>query len=155
MNSEPAFSYLNHFFSSPQAQKTSATIRKGTEIAIQVEGLPSFCLKKDEQGLELLAQAPSHPDLTFYLGADTPALLSELRSEEITDLALSIFKLMVSDDPRKKIKVSVHVDFFRLINNGYFKVLAQGGPEVMRFLAEKGLGNFSKIKSIISQTKEK
>ena len=155
MQSETAFSHLKDFFSSPQAQKTAVSLRAGAEIAILVDGLPSFCLRKSENALELSNEIPDHPDLTFFLGVESPARLKELKNEEIGTLGVSIFKLMVSEDPREKIRLSVHADFFQLARNGYFKVLAEGGPQVMRFLAEKGLGNFSKIKSIISQLKDK
>lgn len=155
MQSELVFTQLQDFFSTPQALKTAASIKEGSQIAIQIKDLSTFCLKKTEDSLILIAEAPSHPDLTFFVGPHTSSRLLELKNEDIGTLGLSIFKLMMSNDTQEKITLKIHSDFLTLLRNGYFQVLAQGGPAVMQFLTQNGFDSFSKIKSVISQMRDK
>jgi len=150
-----AFSQLQDFFNSSQAQTTATCLKEGTEMVIQVEGASSFCLKKTETHLELFNASSSNPDMTFSLGLEAPGCLWNIKDLDIGSQAISIFKLMVSPQSKKRISVKVHADFLTLFKNGYFKVLTAGGPEVVRFLRLNGLGSLSKIKNTISQMKDK
>lgn len=151
MNSVSDLEKLQHFFERSICQQTGSYLKEGVEIRLELPDAPSLSLKKTATKLELLTEIPRQPDMTFYLGKEIPRLLSGLTFEKPAEIGLSLLDMVLSNEEDTKIRIKIHIDSFGMIRNGYFRVLASGGSPLMNRLGKFGLGNFSKIKTIISQ----
>ncbi|MFM8268751.1 MAG: hypothetical protein ACKN9V_01065 [Pseudomonadota bacterium] len=151
MTMESSFYALRSFFERPVCQRAADPLKDGAELAIQVGTESPFSLSKHQGQLSLNPTPPTSPDITFLLGAEIPSLMSQLTSNEMAELGISIFNWMLEKDQNKRISARVHIDSFSILRKGYLGVLAQGGIPVMQYLATKGMGNLSKIKEVLSK----
>lgn len=141
---------LQEFCSRPVMQAGTKPLKKGTEIAVFVDGNGPLNLKRTEDGTVLLEETPKKPDLTLEMPAGGIADLTADRTEDIGEIGVTILKLMSHQDPAKHIKVKVHIGLLEFVFHGYLGILPLGGPTVMKFLASKGFTSISKIREAIS-----
>lgn len=151
MSPSPSHAALISFFEKPVCVKAAAPLKDGVTIALHLADTEVLTLEKISGRLNLLPSPPSAPDMTFYLGSKASESLSSIHSEDIGEIGIMIFDLMIHSDKEYRISVRVHANSFTLLRNGYFGVLTLGGAPVMTYLAKKGFGNISKIKNAISR----
>lgn len=141
---------LQEFCARPVMQTGTKPLKKGTELAVFVDGNGPITLKRSDEGTVLLEQAPKKPDLTLEIPAGGVEDLVADRTEDIGEIGITILKLMSHTDPAKHIKVKVHIGLIEFVFHGYLGILPLGGPTVMKFLASKGFTSISKIREAIS-----
>lgn len=148
------FDQLQDFFGRRVCIEALKPLSVGSTIAVHVPERESFTLSKSKEGPVLTAGAPSKPDLSFWLSeAGIPAILED-RSETVGDVGICLLRRMVADEKEGRMSAKVHLGLFDLYRRGYFSVLALGGPQVMSFLAGKGLTGMGKIKDAIGKIRE-
>jgi|694.fasta_scaffold60969_2 hypothetical protein len=154
MSLSQAHAALKSFFDKPVCSQAAAPLKDGVEIAIKIGTLETLTLKKQGGRLELFPSSSLSPDMTFSMGEQAGEALAAIQTEDIGEIGIMIFDLMIHPDKKNRISVKVHANSFSLLRNGYFGVLALGGAPVMTYLAKKGLGNISKIKNALSRLKD-
>lgn len=144
---------LNQLFSKPVFQQGTKPFSKGVELALKIE-TATVRLVREDSGMKVLPGPAKQPDMTFTLPQNAIGTLESLGTTDIGEMGIEIIKLMMHNDPTYRINAKVHIGGFDLLRNGYFSVLAGGGPTVMRYLATKGFSSLGKIKAAISRLKE-
>jgi len=152
--SEEHLAELKKFFDKPVSQTGTKPLKNAIEVAIYIEGEGPVTLTKKDGVAIILAQAPTAPDMTFWVSMKALQELNEIQTQDVGDIGVGILKLMAHGDPGFKIKAKVHIGLFTLLRNGYLNVLPLGGPAVMKFLATKGFTGIGKIKEAISHLKD-
>ncbi len=144
-----SFAAIQKFFERPAAVSAVRPLRDGIEIGIHLPNQKIGSLKKIPIGMQVLDTPPRTPDLTVILGEESVEALSAIEAEDVGDIGVELLKLMAHSDPKKKIRVKVHIGLFSFLRNGYLSILPLGGMKVTQFLASKGLSGLGKIKAAI------
>jgi hypothetical protein len=145
------YALLSQFFQRALCAQATAPLKQGVEMAVSVDGDSEYTLQKTANGLVLLESTATNPHLSFKI---TPAALSALSEETFNDvgeLGIALVKLIVSTEPEKRLDMKVHLGPMDLFLNGYFSVLALGGPGFMKFLATKGFSGIAQVKEALSR----
>ncbi|NBX92174.1 MAG: hypothetical protein EB078_04295 [Proteobacteria bacterium] len=154
MDDQSAFTQLDSFFQRSVCQKAGAPLREDIEIGIQTDTNHTFSLIKNQGKLSLLRNSPSAPDLTFFLGSKSTEALSDIESDDIGEIGVTVLGLMLEQAKDYRISAKIHTHPITLFRKGYMGVLALGGSPVLSFLAKKGIGNLSSIKAAFLKLKE-
>lgn len=144
---------LESLFSQDVCVRATKPLREGVQIAVTLGDEATVSLRKAKGRLLVSPEKPLSPDLSFVIPLQALDELSQLRTEDISEVGISILKLMLHRETNFRITAKVHIGPLTLLRNGYFNVLALGGPSVMKFLASKGLTNLGKIKDAIGRMK--
>ncbi len=144
---------LDEYFSKPASIKATGPLRKGLEIAIQVEDEKGM-LKKGAERVQVSSGNAEKPDMTILVPAAALDKLIAGYSDDIGEIGISILKLMAGATPAEKITVKLHIGIWDFIRGGYLGILPLGGPSVMKFLASKGLTGIGKIKDALSRLRQ-
>lgn len=147
------FELLTTFFSRPACQRATEPLRKGTEIAIIVDG-QAACLRRTKEGMAVEKSASENPDMTFTLSSSVLKTLVDHPTEDIGEIGIGIVKAITHAEPEQRMGVKVHIGPLDLFLHGYLGVLPLGGASLMKFLASKGLTGISKIKEGIARFRE-
>lgn len=132
------------------AQQAAHSIKNGREIGLVIDGVP-YTFKKDASKNRIESGKSSSPDLIFEIPKQAAEELFSNSFTSVGAVGIFIFEKMLASDPQHKVKARVHAGFLSLMTGGYLGVLAAGGAEVAKFLAQKGLSNPSKIKDAIAK----
>lgn len=120
-------------------------LRPGTEISVILGHKHQTALFYDGKQVQLEDRAATAADVEFSLSTDAIALLQTTPMTDMTEFGIAITKLILN----KEIKVTILTSSWQIFNKGYLKILTAGGPDFMRFLAEHGLRNLSKVMKAI------
>jgi hypothetical protein len=153
MSESKAQTLLDEFFDRPVAQKATAPLKRGIEIALRIKDGGTFTLTKKDKTL-VEPRTPTKPDMTFDIPLASLESLCAESTEDIGEIGVAILKLMANSDPALRVTAKVHIGAFDLFRHGYLGVLPLGGSTVMKFLASKGLTGIGKIKEGISKLKD-
>lgn len=132
------------------AQQAAYSIKNGREISLVIDG-NSYIFKKEDSKNKVEPGNSSSPDLVFEIPKQAAEELLSKSFESVGAVGIFIFEKMLSSDPEHKVKARVKAGFLSLMTGGYLGVLAAGGVDVAKFLAQKGLSNPSKIKDAITK----
>lgn len=153
---------LKAFFEeSDLAKRAAHSLKDGREIALLIEPVVEpvespqkmakpFIFVKKEGRNEFLDGLAKKPDVSFFIPEASAHELITQKFDDVGQVGLHIFDKMLSNDPKRKIRVKLHVGFMDLMTGGYFGVLAAGGSDVAKFLAAKGFASLGKLKDLIS-----
>jgi len=142
---------IKNFFALDVCQRATRPLKNGIEIGLNIEGFPPVRLSKNKDRV-LVDETPlKSPDMTFWIGKKGVQELSAMKTEDIGEIGVAIMKLMLSEDPDKRLTSKVHIGSLQLLTHGYLGVLPLGGSTVMKFLASKGFSSIGKIKDAISK----
>jgi hypothetical protein len=92
--------------------------------------------------------AAADPDLAFLF---TPASIDALEATQggVGDFALALFRLMLEQDPERRVELRVIAPFGRLLRRGYVSLLLRGGPRLLRFGAAHGVRNVAELRRAV------
>jgi hypothetical protein len=152
---ETSLALLRDFFNRPLAQQAVQPLREGIEISVYIDELGPVCLTKKDGRTAITEQAPAKPDMSFWVTTPGIQKLSASQATDIGEIGIEICKLMISSDPKERLKASVHIGLFDLLRNGYLGVIPLGGASLMKFLGTQGFGSIGKIKDAISKLRTK
>lgn len=137
------------------AQQAARSIRNGRKISLKIglhDGATQNYLFKKENSQNIIEiHTDEQTDLTFYIPENSLNDLLEQKFNNVGEAGVYFFEKMISNDSRKKIKVSLHIGILSFITGGYLGVLTAGGSQVAKFLASRGLSSLSRIKETISR----
>lgn len=145
---------LRELLSKPVFQDGMKPFKKGVILALKVDADGPYTLERTAEGTLVLETKPERPELTFSIPTKAIDALSEFKTDDVGEMGIEVIKLMMHSDPSHRISARVHIGLFEMLRNGYFSVLAGGGPTVMKYLASKGFSSISKIKEAISKFKD-
>jgi hypothetical protein len=88
------------------------------------------------------------PDLAFCF---SPAAIETLEATRgsVGDFALALFRLMLEDDPERRVELRVAAPFTRLLRRGYVSLLLRGGPRLLRFGAAHGVRSLAELRRAV------
>lgn len=153
MPEQDSLTLLHGFFARPVCVQALAPLSIGSKIVLHVEQA-SFTLLKEKTQAVVQPGAADKPDLSFTLPLKALVALSEETADSVGDMGIALLKRMVASEDEGKLTAKVHIGLFDLYRRGYFSVLTLGGPQVMSFLAGKGLNGMGKIKDAIGKIRE-
>jgi len=111
---------------SPVARKATRPLSRDARVNVKfAEGLAHF--RMEEKGPRLLAGSVADPDFTLTLPRGAVRLLTTLASEDVGEVGVLFFKLVLATDPALKVRVHIDAHPARLFAHGYLGVLALGG----------------------------
>jgi hypothetical protein len=92
------------------------------------------------------------PDLAFCF---PPAAIDELSRTQgrAGDFALALFRLMLDDDPERRVAVRVIAPFTRLLRRGYVELLLRGGPRLLWFGATHGVRTLAELRRMVESAR--
>lgn len=146
MESVPGFEDLKRFFDKPACQRATAPLKTGVEIGVRIESDPPLTLRRVDKRMEVLAEAPVRPDMTFQIPLQALKELADNPSDDVGEIGIQLLQLMAHPEPARRMQAKVHIGPMELFLRGYFSVLPLGGTSVMKYLASKGFTGVSKIK---------
>lgn len=142
---------IKDFFALDVCQRATRPLKDGIEIGLHIEGFPPVRLSKGNGKVQVDETLIKSPDMTFWIGKKGVQELAAMNTEDIGEIGVAIMKLMLTEDPEKRLTAKVHIGSLKLLTHGYLGVLPLGGSTVMKFLASKGFSSIGKIKDAISQ----
>jgi len=138
---ETSLDALARFFAtSPAARRAVRPLAGGARVALDLdEGPAGFTLAA---GAPCLAPGPlAEPDFTLRLPAGAVARVVAVQGEDVGEVGIAFFKLVLERDPALKVGLRVDAPTTRLLAHGYLGVLAQGGARVAFWLLRRGFAN--------------
>ena len=149
---------FSSYFDRPVALQAAKSISNGAEMEFQIrkgdELLETFTFTKAGGKNEILPSPAENPQITWTL---TPSAAEEIladTTEEIGHIGVNIAKLIVSDDPERKVGLKFRAGFLALFSKGYFGIITAGGSAFASYLATRGLNGMSAIKAAFKKTKD-
>jgi len=139
--STPSTEALARFFAtSPAARQATKPLSRDARVALDLAGGPArFTMSKGEAQVE--PGAEPDPDFTLTLPDGAVAHLTSSRADDVGEFGIEFFKLVLSRDPERKVRVHIHASTARLVSHGYLGVLAAGGAKVAWWLLKNGARN--------------
>jgi hypothetical protein len=139
----------------PGAQRASATLKCGAEVAIRFVDQPGdWRLHVVESGKACFEQAKAtDPDFELYMPAAAVFAITARTDADVGELGVAFFEHIVAKEPVRQIGVKVHSGVVKLTRRGWLGVLALGGPKVVLWLAGKGLRGPGSIANALSRLK--
>ena len=148
------FLRLKHFLEKRDAAvRAAAPLKDGAVFEMKISGNAGkfHCVREKGKTVLKEGEPSKNPDIIFTIGPKAIARLADFPSDNIGDYGVEFFKLMLSGDPDSTIKAKLNIGFFGLMRLGVFGVLSAGGPDVMSFLARRGLGSIKAIGSALKK----
>lgn len=92
------------------------------------------------------------PDLAFCF---PPAAVEVLESTQggVGDFALALFRLMLDEDPARRVQLRVIAPFPRLLTRGYVELLLRGGPRLLWFGATQGVRSIGDLRRLVDSVR--
>jgi hypothetical protein len=145
-------SRFSKYFDRDVAQKAARSLSNGAEIEFHIHPTQEVFTFTKEKGKNTILERPaSDPQLVFQVtAAAADAILSD-ESEDIGEIGVKIMKLVVSQDPDKKVSLQLKAGFLSLFSKGYFGIVTSGGSAFASFLASRGLNGMGAIKAAIKK----
>ena len=139
--STPSTEALARFFAtSPAARQATKPLSRDARVALDLAGGPArFTMSKGEAQVE--PGTEPDPDFTLTLPDGAVAHLTSSRADDVGEFGIEFFKLVLSRDPERKVRVHIHASTARLVSHGYLGVLAAGGAKVAWWLLKNGARN--------------
>ena len=137
----PAFDSLKAFLEgAPVARKATRPLSRDARVNVVLpEGPAHFHMQGP--GPELRPGQGADPDFTLTIPAGAVRRITSLQSEDIGELGVEFFKLVLERDPDLRVRVHVDAPATRLLASGYLGVLALGGLKVTWWLLRNGVKN--------------
>jgi hypothetical protein len=147
---------LTRFFeTSSAARKAAAPLKKGAEVGVLFTDVPGEWRFTVVEGKpRLLKERPYDPDFVLTLAPGAVRDIASKPDSDVGDLGITFFQHIIASVPEDKVRVKLHSGLIKLTMRGYLGVLAQGGPKVMMWMAQKGLKGPGAIASAISKLKK-
>jgi hypothetical protein len=132
---------LRRFFErAPVARRATRPLSRDARVNLSLpEGAACFTMEGGAPAV--VAGASPDPDFTLTLPEAAVGRLTALEGDDVGELGIAFFKLVLERDPAAKVRVKLHASTGRLLENGYLGVLAQGGLKVSLWLIRKGFRN--------------
>jgi hypothetical protein len=139
--SDPSYDALKTFLEQgPAARKAARPLAKGARVNLALDGGPaSFTMERGAP--EVREGAAADPDFTLALPRGAVERITGLASEDLGELGIAFFKLVLERDPAFKVRVRIDAPTTRLLGHGYLGVLALGGVKVTWWLVKNGVKN--------------
>ncbi|MCB0406764.1 MAG: hypothetical protein KDD34_01095 [Bdellovibrionales bacterium] len=147
MSHDTSFSVLKelienqHLFSEALRQ-----LKSGREIKVLIDGQHECALFFSQEHAILDDRPAKNPDVEFTISTEALRLLQSLKYSSLAELGVEIVKQIIVGN----IQLRVCTGLLAILNGGYFKIIKLAGPEFMGFLAQNGLKNLNKIKSLVN-----
>lgn len=139
------------FFEHPAWVSAARHISSRATSTVYFSHVPgqAWRLEQRDDRTRLLPGAASDPDFVFRF---TPEAISRLDAVEggIGDFAVTLFELMVEDDPDLHVGFRITAGFGRLASRGYLRLLAAAGPRVVTFGAAHGIRTLSALRRFVA-----
>ncbi len=131
----------------PVAVRAAEPLKDGTLFQMNITGddAPYYVIREAKRSVLKEGELPRSPDIIFTISPAAIKRLHDFDSNNIGAYGVEFFRIMVSEDPALSLEAKLNIGFFKLTRLGVFKILAKGGPEVMGFLASRGLGSLKAI----------
>jgi hypothetical protein len=132
---------LARFFeTSPAARKATKPLARDARVGLDLAaGKARFTMSSGRGTVE--EGAEPDPDFTLVLPDGAVAHLTSVPADDVGEFGIEFFKLVLSSDPERKVRVHIHASTPRLISHGYLGVLASGGAKVAWWLLKNGVKN--------------
>lgn len=141
---DDSYQLLKQFFEShPVAQKATAPLKRGAEVAVHFTDLPgrTFRFYKEDDAPRLTESSPQDADFDLTLAPLAVQEIVALEGHEVGDFGIAFFSHLIASEPERKVQVKLHAGPLKLLRRGYLGVLVLGGPKVLGWLARKGVKN--------------
>jgi hypothetical protein len=136
-----SFEALRTFFETAlAARKATRPLSRDARVnLVLADVLARFTM---ETGAPTLHQGPApDPDFTLTLPDGAVERLTSLASDDVGEFGIAFFKLVLDQDPARKVRVRIDAPTTRLLGHGYLGVLALGGMRVTWWLLKNGVKN--------------
>jgi len=124
----------------PVARKATRPLSRHARVNLSLPAGPAH-FRMEESGPVLLPGLVADPDFSLTLSGGAVRRITALGSEEVGEVGVEFFKLVVAQDPELKVRIHIHARPARLLANGYLGVLALGGLRVSWWLLRNGVKN--------------
>jgi hypothetical protein len=108
-----------------------------------------FRLDQSDGQTRLLPGAAPDPDFVFRFTPVSVDILEEVEGG-IGDFAVSLFGLILKDDPAQRVGFRIAADFLRLARRGYVRLLLAAGPRVIAFGASHGIYHLGALRRFVA-----
>jgi hypothetical protein len=145
---------VDFFERSPAAVTAASCLREGAEVGLTfTDGAEQWHFRA-AGGRPVLQQGkPAAPDFELRIGPGAVDRICSQPGADIGDLGVAFFEQMVARRPEDRIRVTLHSGLVKLTTQGWLRVLAQGGPKVVRWLAQYGLSGPGAVTSALARLK--
>ncbi len=136
-----SFEALKRFFETdPAAREATRPLSSRAEVGLDLEAGPArFTMVSGRPVVE--DGAGSDPDFTLTIPDAAAKRITSMPGADVGELGVEFFKLVLSGDPARKVRIHLHASTPRLVSHGYLGVLATGGMKVGWWLLRNGVRN--------------
>jgi hypothetical protein len=147
------------YFSREVAEKAARTIADGSEIEFRVaepgaETLETFTFTRIDGKNAIRPSTAEDAQLVFTMTPQAAEAILADPSEDIGHIGVGILKLIISQDPARKVQIKVRVGFLALFAKGYLGVVTAGGGAFAAFLASRGFDGINGIKAAFRKLRD-
>lgn len=138
---------IEAFFQTSVAHRALKHLKEKQEIGVMVEGGYLFAIYRVGNQVMVEERTPKKPDVIFEM---TPAGLEAVvayRGDEVGEVGI----LVVQQYIKGEVKIRAVGGLFSLLKNGYMGIIGEGGPVFMKYLAQHGVSNLSKIPELFKK----
>lgn len=128
------------FATAPAARKATGPLSRGARVNLVLDEGPGHFTMEDGAA-EVRPGQGADPDFTLTLPAEAVRRVTGLGSDDLGELGIAFFKLVLERDPALKVRIHVEAPTTRLLSHGYLGVLALGGVKVGWWLVKNGVKN--------------
>ncbi len=126
--------------SAPVARNATRPLSRDARVNVVLPDGPAQ-FRMEGASPALLPGAGEDPDFTLTLPCGAVERITSLRSDDVGEVGVEFFKLVLERDPDLKVRVHIDAPATRLLANGYLRVLALGGLRVTWWLLRNGVKN--------------
>ena len=140
MTGSSAEALRGFFESAPAARKATRPLGRGARVNLALDAGPAH-FTMETGAPEVRTGAAEDADFTLTLPDGAVSRITGLGSEDVGEVGIEFFRLVIERDPALKARIRVHASTARLVTNGYLGVLALGGAKVAWWLLKNGIRN--------------
>jgi hypothetical protein len=124
-------------------------LKKGTELALRLDDRIDFALFLTPQGVKV-EERPARADVEFSFTAEAVRQLSGHSGEQMAHFGIAVLEQIIAG----QMKIRVCGSLWKVLTDGYVKMIIAAGPEFLAFLAQHGISSSQKIIELIRTLKK-
>jgi len=148
MSYSEALEILSTTVQKPAFAQALKNLREGREIALRIENRFDFAVFFKD-GLVQVEERSAQGDVQFSLSSEAVRALSAHPADNMAAFGIAIMEQIAQGAASVRVTGSM----WRVMTDGYLKIIVSAGPDFMSYLAKHGLSSMDKIVKVIRSLK--
>lgn len=139
---------LKEIVRKPVFTKALVHLKAPGELALVLDDRLEFALFLRD-GESTIVERKAQADVEFSFNAEALRILQAHPGEQLANFGIAVMEQIVAGQMRIRVRGSL----WRLATGGYVQIILAAGPDLLKYLAQHGINNTSKIIDLMRSLK--